>query len=58
MHVFLAEQLTEASLPADPGEACENIWLLEEELDGLIREGAVVNAFLLAAWALYRARFS
>ena len=57
MHVFLAEDLAEAALPPDPGEVVENVWVAEEELERVIRDGEVVNAFLLAAWALYRARF-
>ena len=57
MHVFLAEELADAALPPDPGEVVENVWVGEEELERLIRDGEVVNAFLLAAWALYRAKF-
>ena len=57
MHFFLAEDLSEAALPPDPWELVENVWVAEHELERLIRDGEVVNAFLLAAWALYRARF-
>ena len=57
MHVFLATDLAEASLPPDPEEVIENVWMPEAELERLIHDGEIVNAFLLAAWSLYRAKF-
>ncbi len=56
MLAFLADDLVEASLPPDPEEFIENIWVDEAELERLIRDGEIVNAFLLATWALYRAK--
>ena len=55
MYFFLGQDLEAASLPPDPGEVVENVWVTADELDRLIRGGDVVNAFLLAAWAFYRA---
>jgi ADP-ribose pyrophosphatase len=53
--VYLAEGLTEASLPGDPEEQqIETLWVSEEEVDTMIREGQIVNLSILAAWAFYR----
>lgn len=57
MHVYLAEDLAEQSLPGDAGEVVTHTWLDEQEIEGLISEGGVTNCFFLAAWTLYRARF-
>ena len=54
--VYLAEDLTEASLPGDPEEQqIETLWVTEDEVDALIRDGQIVNLSILAAWAFYRA---
>jgi ADP-ribose pyrophosphatase len=55
-HVYLGEDLTEASLPGDPEEEIEIAWFTEAEVEELIRSGQVVNQSVLAAWSLYRAR--
>lgn len=55
-HVYLGEDLTEASLPGDPEEDIEPVWFTEDEVEELIRSGQVMNQSILVAWSLYRVR--
>jgi ADP-ribose pyrophosphatase len=54
-YVYLGEELTAASLPGDPEEEIEIAWFTEDEVEGLIGSGQVINQSILAAWSLYRA---
>lgn len=54
MYVFLATDLEEKSLPADPEEKFEDFWLSENEIDEMIRKNLIINVNLLAAWAIYK----
>jgi ADP-ribose pyrophosphatase len=53
MHVFLATDLTEASLPGDAEEDIINEWIASSELNDKILRGEIVNVHMLAAWMLY-----
>ena len=57
MYVYLAEELEPATCDTDdPYEGVIDLfWLTEDEIDAMIREGEIVNAPMLAAWAIYRA---
>jgi 8-oxo-dGTP pyrophosphatase MutT (NUDIX family) len=54
MHVFLATELIEESLAADPEEDIESFWFLEDEIARMIKNGDIINAHSLASWCLYK----
>lgn len=54
MHVFLATDLTAGEAAPDPHESNEHAWYRAEAIEELIRNGAVENMSLLAAWALLK----
>lgn len=55
MHVYLGRELVSFELENDLEEEFETFWLREDEIDTLIKQGAVVNVNMLAAWQLYKA---
>lgn len=55
-HVFVATNLREASLPPDVEENIENEWLSERDIDKLLTNGELKQAYILATWALYKGR--
>jgi hypothetical protein len=57
MHVFVGEKCVfQESTSKDEYEVgIEEHWLTEDEIDALIAEGRVVNAPMLASWAIYKA---
>ncbi|MBC8103045.1 MAG: NUDIX hydrolase [Cytophagales bacterium] len=58
MFVFLGEELTERqSTTRDKYEVdLQASWLTETEIEALISGGRVINAAMLASWALYKNR--
>lgn len=56
IHIYLASQLEERSLPGDASEVIAWEWLTEDEIDHAIAAERFEHAFLLAAWAMYKAR--
>ena len=56
IHIYLASDLEERSLPSDDSEviACE--WMTEAEIDQAISNEEFEHAFLLAGWAMFKAR--
>lgn len=55
MHIFVARNLQQATLPPDPEEEIEIHWLSESEIDALIVKGEILNGPMLAAWTFYKA---
>lgn len=56
MFVYLATDLIEKSLQADPEEEIESFWFSEEEITGMIKNGDIINCNSLASWCLYKNR--
>lgn len=54
MHVVLAEDFVEASLPPDAEEQIESHWLTQAQIDDLISAGEIQNVHVLAALQLYK----
>jgi ADP-ribose pyrophosphatase len=54
--VVIARDLHEESMPADIGEAFEDHWFSEAEIDALVADGAITNSTCLAGWALYKSK--
>jgi ADP-ribose pyrophosphatase len=55
-HVFLATDLVEKKTIGDDEENVEGLWLSEEEMEDMIREGRIKNVGALAAWSLYKTK--
>lgn len=55
MYVFLATKLIEDCLDSDDTEILEHIWFSEDEIENMIKKGALVNPNLLASWSIYKA---
>lgn len=53
--VYLATELTEKSLPADPEESIEIFWKTEDEITKMIQNNKILQSHALSAWALYLA---
>jgi 8-oxo-dGTP diphosphatase len=58
MHIFLGEALEmRESVTRDRYEVdMRSFWMSEAEIDALISQGEVVNAYMLAAWMIYKSR--
>lgn len=56
IHIYLASDLEESSLSADASEVIAWEWLSEDEIDRAIASELFEHAFLLAAWAMFKAR--
>lgn len=54
MHVYVATDLVEESLDADPEEDIESFWFSEDEIARMIKNGDIINAHALASWCLYK----
>jgi 8-oxo-dGTP pyrophosphatase MutT (NUDIX family) len=54
--VFLGTDLVEAPLKGDEEEVIESYWFSESEIDQLIADDKILNAHVLTAWALYKAK--
>ncbi len=57
IEVYLATDLRDEALPGDDSEAIAWDWLTPDEVDDRIADGTFVSAAVLAAWALFRARY-
>jgi len=56
IHIYLASALEERSLPGDASEVIAWDWMTEAEIDRAISNGVFEHAFLLAGWAMFKAR--
>lgn len=56
IHIYLASDLEERSLPSDASEVIAWDWMTEGEIDEAISNERFEHAFLLAGWAMYKAR--
>ncbi len=56
IHIYLATELEERSLAADDSEVIAFEWLTEAEVEQAISDELFEHAFLLAGWAMFRAR--
>lgn len=56
MYLYVATDLVEESLDADPEEDIESFWFLENEISEMIKNGDIINCHALAAWCLYEIR--
>ena len=56
MYIFLAIDLVEESLEADPEEDIESFWFSEEEIDAMIKNNEIIHVHTLAAWCLYKTK--
>ncbi len=54
MFVYLATDLIEESLNADPEENIESFWFSEDEIVRMIKNGDIINIHSLASWCLYK----
>ena len=54
MFVFLGTDLEEESLAGDKEEDIELFWKSEDEIDAMIRNGAIANCHFLACWTMYK----
>jgi ADP-ribose pyrophosphatase YjhB (NUDIX family) len=56
IHIYLATDLEERSLPSDDSEVIAWDWMTEAEIDQAISDEVFEHAFLLAGWAMFKAR--
>ncbi|NTU99021.1 NUDIX hydrolase [Candidatus Falkowbacteria bacterium] len=56
MHVYVATDLKEFSLDADPEEDIEALWFDEAEIADMIKCREIINAHTLASWGMYRSQ--
>lgn len=56
-HIFVATELEERWLDGDANEFIDVSWHRPSEIDAGIATGRFCNGVMLAAWALYRARY-
>lgn len=56
IHIYLATDLENRSLPADASEVIAWEWLSEAEIEAAIAREEYEHAHLLAGWAMYKAR--
>lgn len=54
MYVYVATDLVEKSLDADPEEDIESFWFFEDEIARMIKNGDIINVHTLASWSLYK----
>jgi ADP-ribose pyrophosphatase len=54
MYVYVATDLVEESLDADPEEDIESFWFSEDEIARMIKNGGIINVHSLASWCLYK----
>jgi len=54
MYVYVATDLVEESLDADPEEDIESFWFSEDEIARMIKNGEIINVHTLASWCLYK----
>lgn len=54
MHVYLATDLQEKSLPGDQEEDIKSFWFTEDEIDQMIANNEIINCHAMASWCLYR----
>jgi 8-oxo-dGTP pyrophosphatase MutT (NUDIX family) len=54
MYVFVATDLEDAKLPGDDEEFLEHEWYSEDQIDELLRSGAVTHSHMLATWTLFK----
>ncbi|MGD8374460.1 MAG: NUDIX hydrolase [Candidatus Woesebacteria bacterium] len=54
MHFFVATDLKEAKLSSDEEEFIEHDWYMPEQVDNLISQGEIKNAFMLAGWTILK----
>lgn len=54
-YVYLATNLTPSTAKGDLEEDIESYWFSENEIDQMIKSGAIENGSALAGWALYKA---
>jgi ADP-ribose pyrophosphatase YjhB (NUDIX family) len=56
IHIYLASDLEERSLRADDSEVIAWEWMTEAEIERAISNEEFEHAFLLAGWAMFKAR--
>lgn len=56
IHIYLASDLEERSLPSDDSEVIAWDWMTEAEIDQAISNEEFEHAVLLAGWAMFKAR--
>ena len=54
MYVYVATDLVEESIDADPEEDIECFWFSEDEISRMIKNGEIINVHSLASWCLYK----
>ena len=54
MYVYVATDLVEEILDADPEEDIESFWFSEDEIVRMIKNGDIINVHSLASWCLYK----
>jgi ADP-ribose pyrophosphatase len=56
--VFFAEVVAEGESSFDEDERIETVFLAESDMDDMIRAGQIADAKTLAAWMLYKAKYT
>ena len=55
-YIFEAQNLSETVSESDIEEEFETYWLTANEIESMIRNGEIVNAAFLSAWAIYKSQ--
>ncbi|MDQ3099226.1 MAG: NUDIX hydrolase [bacterium] len=55
MYAFIGRDLVKEYREPDPEEKIESLWLTEDKIDLLIKQGEIVNSHTLACWSLFKA---
>ena len=56
MYVYLASDLETAFLRGDNTEEIKKGWFTENEIDGMIKSGDIINSPTLSSWSIYKAK--
>ena len=54
MYVFLATDIRRKTKKSDPEEDIRLFWFSERQIDKKIKNGEIINCYVLASWSLYK----